>query len=262
MQNFEPRMDQIGAAVADTSRSRMLCELMSGRAYTNKELAALAGIEPQTATAHLQKLRDAGLTQAERSGRCIYHRLAGELVADALETLAQLSPSDHLYCLPEGSAEAGDARILRSCYSHLAGRLAVRMTAAMSDRQVLVDDCGGLALGPNADSFAARLGLSWPGARHNSARAQGQTVKACLDWSERRPHVGGHFARALMERGLDAGCFRRCATGLALQLAREGEQVLQQVFGIDQGDFGPSMARPDTSAVSETMKREQGRARC
>ena len=47
--NMEPRLDIIGGALADPSRSRILCELMDGRAFTNKELACAAHVSPQTA---------------------------------------------------------------------------------------------------------------------------------------------------------------------------------------------------------------------
>ncbi len=238
MSNLDPRMDQIGAALADASRARMLCELMSGRAYTNKELASLSGIEPQTATAHLQKLRAVGVIVVERSGRFAYHRLASEQVADALEALAQLSPTDHLYRSPPGNARQGDPRILRSCYSHLAGRLAVRMTETMRQIRVLEDHDGGFALGGQASVFAERLGMVWPTATHNSAQSRAPAAKACLDWSERRPHLGGGFGRALMARGLEAGWLKREETGRALQLTLEGERVLVQVFGLGPADFG------------------------
>ncbi len=248
MGNFEPRMDQIGAALADSSRARMLCELMSGRAYTNKELASLAGVEPQTATAHLQKLAAAGLVAVQRSGRCAYHCLASDQVAEALETLAQLSPSDHLYRAPAGSARTGDARILRSCYNHLAGRLAVRMADALIQQGVLVTRGTSFALGPAAAGLADRLGLVLPAAGRGS-QASVVSVKACLDWSERRPHMAGAFGRAIMTRGLEAGWFSRCDTGRALRLEDKGAQVLEQVFTLPPTawDDAPSKRVPSAA---------------
>ena len=93
---IEPRLDIIGAALADPSRSRILCEMMDGRAFTNKELACAANVSPQTASAHLKQLEQAGLTASLRSGRHVYHRIANAEVAAILEGLAQLSPTEHL----------------------------------------------------------------------------------------------------------------------------------------------------------------------
>ena len=110
---IEPRLDIIGAALADPSRSRILCELMDGRAFTNKELACAANVSPQTASAHLKQLEQAGLTASLRSGRHVYHRIANAEVAVILEGLAQLSPTDHL--LRPGQIGT-DTRQARSCY--------------------------------------------------------------------------------------------------------------------------------------------------
>ena len=83
----EPRLDIIGAALADSTRSRILCEMMDGRAFTNKELACAADVSAQTASAHLKHLEAAGLSSSLRSGRNVYHRIASAEVAGVLEAL-------------------------------------------------------------------------------------------------------------------------------------------------------------------------------
>ena len=52
---------EIGALVGDPARANMLEALMDRRALTAKELAARAGIAPQTASGHLAKLIAGGL---------------------------------------------------------------------------------------------------------------------------------------------------------------------------------------------------------
>jgi len=135
-----PRLDILGAALADSSRARMLCELMDGRAYTNKELASAAGVTPQTATAHLRRLEEAGLIRATRSGRCLYHSIAGPDVAEALETLSALAPSDHLYRVQQRKGARLKMLEARSCYDHLAGRLGVAIAQALLELGDLARD--------------------------------------------------------------------------------------------------------------------------
>ena len=94
--NENPRIEMIAATVADHSRSRMLCELMGGRARTNKELASGAGIAPQTASVHLRHLQNTGLITAVKSGRCVYNNIADETVAELLEQMACLTSTDLL----------------------------------------------------------------------------------------------------------------------------------------------------------------------
>ena len=123
----EPRLDIIGAALCDPTRSRILCEMMDGRAFTNKELACAAHVTAQTASEHLKHLESAGLTKSRRSGRCVYHRIAGEDVAGVLEAMASLLPVKHI-CKTEIRAAQG-MLIARSCYNHIAG---IRLAAEPS----------------------------------------------------------------------------------------------------------------------------------
>ena len=94
--NVEPKLHHIAAAVADASRARMLSTLLDGRAFTNKELASDAGVTPQTTSGHLAQLQAAGLVIAEKIGRNVCHRLAGDRVAGMLESMGRLAPLDHL----------------------------------------------------------------------------------------------------------------------------------------------------------------------
>ena len=79
--NLEPRIDVIAAALADRSRSTIVCALMDGRAQTAKELAYRARISAQTASFHLQRLLDCGLVACHRQGRHRYYYVPSADVA-------------------------------------------------------------------------------------------------------------------------------------------------------------------------------------
>ena len=76
-----PNIVGIAALVGDHARAEVLTALMTDRALTATELAAVAGVTKQTISAHLAKLLDAGLIVAERQGRHRYFRLADRDVA-------------------------------------------------------------------------------------------------------------------------------------------------------------------------------------
>jgi DNA-binding transcriptional ArsR family regulator len=67
---------EVGALVGDPARANILSALMDGRALTPTELAAIAGVTPQTASGHLARLTQANLLALERQGRHRYYRLA------------------------------------------------------------------------------------------------------------------------------------------------------------------------------------------
>ena len=220
-----PRFDILGQAIGDASRTRMLCELMEGRAFTNKELASAAGITPQTATAHLRLLCDAGLVVAEKRGRCVYHRLAGPDVAQALEQLAAIAPMDSLYLAQR--RKAGGLAEVRSCYDHLAGPLAVAMTQAFLKKGMLVERDGGFHAAP-CEAWEP-LGVSLPDP--DTATRQ-PFARPCLDWTERRLHVAGPLGQQLLTHALERGWMQRHQQKRGLILTAPGRVALEQILGL------------------------------
>jgi DNA-binding transcriptional ArsR family regulator len=129
------------ALFADPARVRVLLALGDGRALAASVLAAEARLSAQGVSAHLAKLRAAGLVVAEKSGRHRFYRLAGPEPAELLETLARFSPAQPVTSLREGTrAEA--LRTARTCYDHLAGRLGVAVTSALLARGALAAQDG------------------------------------------------------------------------------------------------------------------------
>lgn len=230
----EPKLEQLGAALADASRVRMLCELMDGRAHTGKELALVAEIAPSTASEHLAKLRQAGLVAAQKSGRHVYYRIASDAVAEALERLSALTPSDHLY---RGACENGAPELVaRSCYHHLAGRLGVLIARAFVERGWVRLDGETASLTPASHAPLRDLGLPVDADRPLA-------VNCCLDWSERRLHFSGPLGKALLQHALSHGWLRRPRYGRALLIEARGYKALHSHFGIRREDL---CGRPPT----------------
>ncbi len=231
-----PRLDILGAAFADPSRSRILCELMDGRAFTNKELACAANITAQTASAHLKQLKAAGLTVSLRSGRCTYHQIAGVEVARALEVLASLSPTDHLRLDRYRRCKDAHALIARSCYNHIAGRLGVLMTERMIAANALTLSDGNISLGTQAIEFFRQLDVEVPQER---PREQ-PSVTLCLDWTERRHHISGPLATALMKKALEMGWLERRTGSRALTISTSGYEIFANAFGLSHEEIHPT----------------------
>ncbi|MEP2718797.1 metalloregulator ArsR/SmtB family transcription factor [Pseudophaeobacter sp.] len=222
-----PRFDIIGQALSDASRTRMLCELMEGRSFTNKELASAAGITAQTATAHLRMLQNAGLVLAEKRGRCVFHRLANAEVAGVLEQLAAIAPSSHLHLAQR--RKAGDIAQLRSCYDHLAGPLAVAMTARFLQRGLLVEENGGFRA--CADETWQKLGVSLP-QKVSAADSRQSFARPCMDWTERRLHVSGPLGKQILTHAFDRGWVKRNTHKRGLQLTGLGSRALAEILNL------------------------------
>jgi DNA-binding transcriptional ArsR family regulator len=90
-----PLLAEVAQLVGDPGRANILSTLMDGRALTASELAAIAGVKPQTASSHLARLVQGELLAVEKRGARRFYRLATPLVAQMLEgimTLAAAGP--------------------------------------------------------------------------------------------------------------------------------------------------------------------------
>lgn len=225
--NLEPRIHLIAAALADRSRASMICALLDGRAYTAKELACLARITPPTATQHLKVLEREGLITRLKSGRSTYVRLASADVARVVESLAVLSSTDHVARIrPRGATPA--MLTARRCYDHLAGQLGVTLADRLGACGHVTQTGETMVMTDQGRRFFDGLGIDTTALE--SARRP--TVRACLDWTERRHHIAGGLGAALMALTLDNGWLAYDTASRAMLITGTGREALACHFGI------------------------------
>ncbi|MEV4948479.1 winged helix-turn-helix domain-containing protein [Streptomyces sp. NPDC053755] len=218
----------LAALLADETRAAFLLALLDGRAWTAGELARHAGVAASTASEHLGKLVAGGVLAEERQGRHRYVRLADSGIAHLVEDLAARAEPvrrDPPRTLRAASAGRAMARG-RTCYDHLAGRLGITITDAMTDRGLLRQDTG-FALTDRGLRWFGELGIPLePAGRRPVARA-------CLDWTERRPHLAGVAGAALCRHALDTGWCVRIGSERAVKVTGTGEEALRDALGIE-----------------------------
>jgi DNA-binding transcriptional ArsR family regulator len=219
------RLAEVAALIADPGRAGILVALWDGTARPAGELARIAGVSPATASAHLGKLVGGGVLRVEPRGRHRYFRLANPEVAHALESLAQL--------LPPRPANSGDEdlpplRRARLCYDHLAGRLGVAVSDAMLDRGWLALTDGAYALRPVGRRALEKLGLDLTPLE----RGRRPLLRACIDWTERREHVGGAIGAALATELLERDWLRRARGSRTILVTNAGRLGLRSALGV------------------------------
>jgi DNA-binding transcriptional ArsR family regulator len=212
--------------LGDPARAAMLQTLMDGRALTAKELAFAAHISPQTASGHLSKLTNAGLLSMTAQGRHRYFRLASAAVAEMVESIMAVAAQSRPVEPRRTAWKGGEAlRNARTCYDHIAGRLGVRIADSMIERgHVLLAEDGG-EVTEAGQKFLTGFGAEPPPGKRVFCRA-------CLDWSERRPHLAGRLGAAIACRCFELGWIARMRDTRALSITEAGRHGFERTFGV------------------------------
>jgi DNA-binding transcriptional ArsR family regulator len=211
-------------ALSEPLRLQILVRLLSGSA-TVAELVAGTGSTQPNVSNHLAVLRREGLVRGKRAGRQVRYGLAGPAIGQLVEALATVAGSKDRR--PPPASPLAEAR---SCYDHLAGRLGVSMLEALVRRGALAPPGGAgvIDMGPKGVEVFGTLGVD----PARAATARRRFAFACLDWTERKAHLGGALGAELLAGLFDSGWVLRQPGTRALLVTAAGRRRLGRTLGI------------------------------
>ncbi|MDQ2137012.1 helix-turn-helix transcriptional regulator [Alcaligenaceae bacterium A4P071] len=215
----------IAAAIGDPARAQMLCSLLDGCARTATELAALADVGASTASGHFARLREQGLVEIAVQGKHRYYRLANDDVAAALEALLVVAGVKGKPFKPSTPTDMCHAR---TCYDHMAGEIGVGIHDRLIAKRFLAKQDQDYVLTPSGEAFMQEIGLDIETAQ-NKRRS---FAKPCMDWSARRPHLGGALGAALLTHVLHHGWVEKDLDSRVLRVTPKGSKPLEKLFGL------------------------------
>jgi DNA-binding transcriptional ArsR family regulator len=232
-------ISSIAAAIGEPARVRILYCLVDGHARTSTELAAVAEVSPSTASVHLNRLKADRLVKVLAQGKHRYYSLQGAEVASALEALSVLAGSSRDKFVPNTPS---CLRAARTCYDHIAGTLGVSLhdrlralgwiapsstgRTGAHDRDAY--DLNDYDLTSKGTSAFQALGIDVAASRMLRRRF----AFACLDWSERRSHLGGAIGAAFLKVALKRKWIVQDAGGRALSVTSLGRREMLARFGL------------------------------
>ena len=219
-----PNIARIASLIGDHARAEVLTALMADRALTATELAQIAGVSKPTMSAHLAKLLEAGLVSAVAQGRHRYFRLADADVARLLEALMGVAFRAGAVRVRSSPREPA-LRKARVCYDHLAGELGVKAYESLLQRGYIEENGEQLRLTETGKSWFAALQIDV-----GAAAGRRQLCRPCLDWSERRHHLGGALGAQLLQRLLELGWARRDPASRVIAFSPRGERELERLL--------------------------------
>ena len=227
--NNEPDVALVAGLLADPARARILRTLIDGTSRPASELAYAANISAQSASAHLAKLVNGGLLAMEAQGRHRYFRIASAEVAHAMENLGSLSMALRPR-KPRSPAILKSAPVeflkARTCYDHLAGETAVRICEGMLKAQWITAEGRDFRITCLGEMRLAALGIDLA-ATGRSTRA---VARACVDLTQRRPHLGGSLGAALLDLYFARGWILRMRRSRAVSITPKGLETFGKLF--------------------------------
>lgn len=218
----------IAAAIGEPARARMLYCLLDGRARTSTELAIVGEVSPSTASVHLARLKEQKLVTVLSQGKHRYYSLEGESVARALEALTVVAGGTRQKFVP---GTPPHLRSARTCYDHMAGLLAVTLRERFEKLNWLASDrveADAYDLTEEGRKALGALGIDIEALRSLRRRF----AYACVDWSERRPHIGGALGHAILQFALKQQWLVQDLDSRALTLTAAGRRHMQARLGL------------------------------
>jgi DNA-binding transcriptional ArsR family regulator len=222
-------VSKIAAAIGEPARARILYCLVDGHARTSTELSVVANVSPSTTSVHLERLKGAQLVDVLVQGRHRFYSLAGPDVARALEGLSVLAGSSRRKFVPSTPSRLRHAR---TCYDHMAGAVGVLLhdrfkalgwlSAGRKDKNDVYN------LTPHGMQAFEALGIDIEATQALRRRF----ACACLDWSERRPHLGGALGAAVLKVALKRKWVIQDLDSRALGVTSLGRREMLTRFGL------------------------------
>ncbi len=225
MVNDLPNITKVAVSLANHSKMLVLDSLMDKRGHTLLEIARFANIKPQTASYHLKSFIENKWVRKEKVGRFHYFFLISQQVALLIEQFSPIAPCNKTKTKIK-AAKAEKAINFRSCYDHMAGKIGVLITDLLLNNSFINETNDGYKVTSKGVPFfehALHIDL-----QQTYVKKRKFTVK-CLDWSERRYHLGGALGNAVFNAFIKQALIARDPlTKRALFLTKSGKSFLEE----------------------------------
>lgn len=222
---FYPSETGSSSLQKDQKIKLILEKLSDGRAFTLIELAEVAKQDPSKTKITLDNWRDAALIQTRGNRKRTYYFIENEEVLQTLqkefENPTPKKPKGMKYC--------------RHCYNHFAGYAGVKMEEALVNNELLEpkeiqpDHYPEYKVTPKGWKWFSQIGIE----KEDLEEKGGRLTKQCLDFSERKSHLGGKLGGALLSRFLENKWAKKVPDSREIQFTEEGRKQLKKTLNLN-----------------------------
>jgi DNA-binding transcriptional ArsR family regulator len=221
----------ITSAIADPVRLSVMIYLIRGRA-AYAEIQNHLEISQSNLSNHLAVLLRAGLIRKINKGRRNDYEIATPDVAQLIELL------QNMQTVPARRPIVKNIAIARTCYDHVAGKLGVSIFNALNQSHAIIYDnptadttyfSENVRLGINSEKTFRALGVDLP----SIANTRRKYIYACLDWTEKKPHLAGAVGAALYNAMMDQNWVMHNDEKRVLRITDTGKKALKEIIDLE-----------------------------
>ena len=221
----------ITSAIADPVRLSVMIYLIRGQA-TYAELQQHLDISQSNLSNHLGVLCRANLIRKISKGRRNSYEIASPDAAQLIELLQNLQRS-----APNPKSPVKKIALARTCYDHLAGKLGVSVLNSLVNQQAIIYEpiadpayfSKDITLGINADKTFKAFGVDLS----NIPTIHRKYAYACLDWTEKKPHLAGALGAAVYHAMTEQKWIARHQEKRVITITEFGKKALKQIIDLD-----------------------------
>lgn len=208
----------------NTSLKKLLLLLSSGKAFTTIELSRFAKTSTPRTEEILKDLIGMDIVATRKSRNRIYYFIPTPNRTDYIKMLSDKNSK----ALPKGM------KYSRHCYKHLAGYVGVKVEEALVNHNYIIpeniqNDYGIYKVTSEGWEWFSKFGIE----KAEIERKGGRLTKQCLDFSERKSHLGGKLGDALLDGFLKKDWFIQVPNSREVKLTDLGKAQLLKELDID-----------------------------
>lgn len=230
-----PDVTTILRLLSDKSRVNILDISMDGRAYTVNEMTSFTKLKQHTVSYHLKLLTEAKLTTVTQYGKFRYYSISDTITPELFEMLSNYSPLEPTKSYHQHFAKK-ELKQARTCYDHLAGELGVKIKDFLISEKIIV------ASKSNSNHYLVTTsGEVFLKEELNINVTELKNKKRkfcinCLDWSERKNHIAGALAKAILDFLIENQYIIRHSGSRAIKMTDKGKLFFKENWHIILAD--------------------------
>lgn len=218
----------LSARLADPARAAIVLSLMDGSSRPTGELQMAANLLPSSASAHLARLVSARVLSVVKRGRLKYYRISSAAVAHAIESLSIVA-SPGSVIREAARSPINPFSFAQTCYDHLAGKLGVEIAAALQGKGIIRPSGRTFEVSESGARWLREFGVDCDELK--SERRMFATQ--CLDFTERRHHLGGALGAALLARMIELRWLATPPIPRSIRLTLRGRTELERRLNLE-----------------------------